>query len=134
MRYVTSYYVVVFASECYYVEVFASECYYVEVFTSEYYYAKVFPSECYFSKVFAGECYDGKVFVGSCLPFDGPSLSFSLTLGSSRGASSQSILSLAKEAELVLEDPGEPKRDGSSSQFSSALSGGRGSYRGSGSF
>ncbi|XP_049406271.1 uncharacterized mitochondrial protein AtMg00860-like [Solanum stenotomum] len=42
------------------------------------------------------------------------------------GASFQSILSLAKEAEyMVLEDPGEPKRDRSSSQFSSASSRGR---------
>ena len=54
---------------------------------------------------------------------------------SREGASFQSIVSAAKELELMeIEEFGDPKRARISSQFHGALSGGRGSQRVSGSF
>ncbi|XP_055824467.1 uncharacterized protein LOC129892996 [Solanum dulcamara] len=51
------------------------------------------------------------------------------------GASFQSIVGAAKEAELMeREEFGDPKRARASGQFSGTSSGGRGSYRGGGSF
>ncbi|KAG5598569.1 hypothetical protein H5410_029939 [Solanum commersonii] len=51
------------------------------------------------------------------------------------GASFQSIVSAAKEAELMeREEFGDPKRVRTVGQFHGASSGGRGSHRGNGSF